>query len=124
MFKIRKILFTILDDAKVNNLFNNQYLSVLEQLTNITNAFQDEQKLITKDIPLKKCYRYLLSDTNLAKAKIFLQKADLWFPSNLKPFVIFISIVTHITHNSLLLKKIKKLINLIIKYQLHHLGLT
>ena len=106
--KLGQILFTILDDAKVNIFYTNSSISVFEQLTLITNAFNDDQKLIAKNIPLKTCYRYLLNDTMLAKAQIFLQKANYWFPTPLEPFVIFTSIVTKITYNSFVTKKDNK----------------
>ena len=106
--KLGQILFTILDDAKVNVLYTNSSISAFEQLTLITNAFNDDQKLIAKNIPLKKCYRYLLNDITLAKAQIFLQKAYNWFPVALEPFVIFTSIVTKITYNSFVTKKDNK----------------
>ena len=106
--KLGQILFTILDDAKVNIFYTNSSISVFEQLTLITNAFNDDQKLIAKNIPLKTCYRYLLNDMMLAKTQIFLQKANYWFPTTLEPFVIFTSIVTKITYNSFITKKDNK----------------
>jgi len=88
--KLGQILFTILDDAKVNIFYTNSSISVFEQLTLITNAFNDDQKLIAKNIPLKKCYRYLLNDTMLTKAQIYFAKSHENHPKsehlNLKGF--------------------------------------
>jgi hypothetical protein len=106
--RLGQILFTILNDAKVNVLNPGAFISVIEQLTNVTRSFQDEGKLIAKNIILGSCYRYLLSEETLVKAEDFLQKAQYWFPSNLTPFVIFTSLATKITANSFTAKRDNK----------------
>ena len=67
--RLGQVLYTIIDDSKVNIVKPDNQLSILEQLTNITAAFQDSNKLITKDIPLAKYYRYVLKEETLAQAK-------------------------------------------------------
>ena len=90
----------------VNNIVKpDNQLSILEQLTNITAAFQDPNKLITKDIPLAKYYRYVLKEETLAQAKEILQKSQNRFPYHLCPFVLFTAVVTEIADNYFVTKK-------------------
>ena len=63
------------------------------------------QQLITKTISLNKCYKYLLNNNTLQQAELFLQSAKNWFPTKLKPFVLFSSVVTDISSHSFTLKK-------------------
>lgn len=103
--RLGQVLYTILSDSKVNNLSLAQMPSTLEQLKLITSSFQDPKKLITKTISLNKCYKYLLNNNTLQQAELFLQSAKNWFPTKLKPFVLFSSVVTDISSHSFTLKK-------------------
>ena len=100
-----QILITVLNDAGVNVIRGNSYASMYEQLTSVTNSFQDKEKLVAKNIILAKCYRYLLSEQTLIGAEEFLLKARSWFPDGLTPFIIFTSLVTNITANSFTTKR-------------------
>jgi len=103
--RLGQVLYTIIDDSKVNIVKPDNQLSILEQLTNITAAFQDPNKLITKDIPLAKYYRYVLKEETLAQAKEILQKSQNRFPHHLCPFVLFTTVVTEIADNYFITKK-------------------
>ena len=103
--RLGQVLYTIIDDSKVNIVKPDNQLSILEQLTNITAAFQDSNKLITKDIPLAKYYRYVLKEETLAQAKEILQKSQNRFPHHLCPFVLFTTVVTEIADNYFITKK-------------------
>jgi hypothetical protein len=103
--KLGQVLYTIFVDSRVNIINCNNPLSTLEELTRITDAFQDEEKLIARNIPLKKCYRYALNDTTIEQAKNFLVRAKTWFPDSLKPFVLFSSVATSISNHQFILKK-------------------
>lgn len=109
--KLGQVLYTILSDSKINNLNLTQMPSTLEQLKMITTSFQDPSKLIAKNISLMKCYKYLLNDTTLQQAELFLKSAKNWFPANLKPFVLFSSVVTNISTYGFILKKDNQLFN-------------
>lgn len=106
--RLGQILFTVLNDAKINVITTSSFPNVIEQLTSITKSFQNKEKLIAKDIELAKCYRYLLSEQSLIRAEAFLQKAGYWFPQNLTPFVIFTSLATSISTNSFTTKRDNK----------------
>lgn len=103
--RLGQVLYTIIDDSKINIVKPDNQLSILEQLTNITAAFQDPNKLITKDIPLAKYYRYVLKEETLAQAKEILQKSQNRFPHHLCPFVLFTTVVTEIADNYFITKK-------------------
>lgn len=100
-----QILYTIIDESKVNIVNYHSPISILKQLTQITNAFQDPQKFITKGIPLAKYYRYSLQDVTLRKAQLMLQQAIRIFPKNLYPFMLFTTLASEISANHFITKK-------------------
>jgi hypothetical protein len=106
--KLGQVLYTIFVDSEVNKINCNKPLSFFDQLTKITQAFQDEEKLIARNIPLSKCYRYALNDTTIEQAQSFLVYAETWFPDSLKPFVLFSSVATSISTHEFILKKESK----------------
>ncbi len=103
-----QVLYTVFVDSEVNKLDCNKPLSFFKQLNKITEAFQDEEKLISRNIPLRKCYRYALNDTTIEQAQDFLLRAKTWFPNALKPFVLFSSVATSISTHKFILKKESK----------------
>ena len=106
--KLGQVLYTIFVDSEVNKINCNNPLSFFDQLIKITQAFQDEKKLIARNIPLSKCYRYALNDTTIEQAQDFLVRAETWFPYSLKPFVLFSSVATSISTHEFILKKENK----------------
>ena len=68
--------YTVFIDSEVNKINCNKPLSFFDRLIKITQVFQDEEKLITRNIPPSKCYRYALNDTTIEQAQIFLVRAE------------------------------------------------
>jgi hypothetical protein len=98
-------LYTILDDAQLNIINIGNPVSIIDQLSTVTESFQDTEKLISKNIPLGKYYRYSLSHDLLEKSRQSLENAQNWFPKSIKPFVLFSAISTEITVNTFTTKK-------------------
>jgi hypothetical protein len=103
--RLGQVLYTIIEDAGLNIIKPNAESKIFDQLSAITNTFNDPKKFITKKIALGKYYRYILKHDTLEKSESYLKNATSWFPKSVKPFILFSSISSRITNNSFIIDK-------------------
>lgn len=103
--RLGQVLYTIIEDARLNFISNKNSVYLIDQLTAVDQAFNDPEKLITKKIALGKYHRYFLRHSSLNKSQQYLVKAQSWFPKSVKPFILFSSVSSSINNNSFIIEK-------------------